>query len=72
MTVTAARLRAVARACKGTRVLVAGDLIADEFVYGRVSRVSRAPVLILDYDTADLVRAERVMRRTTPPRSGLA
>jgi len=37
------------------RVLVAGDLIADEFLYGRISRVSReAPVLILEYQ--DLVR----------------
>jgi rfaE bifunctional protein kinase chain/domain len=34
------------------RVLVIGDLIADQFVYGAVARVSReAPVLILKYDT---------------------
>ena len=33
------------------KVAVVGDLIADEFIYGRISRVSReAPVLILDYD----------------------
>ena len=33
------------------RVAVIGDVIADEFVYGRVSRVSReAPVLILAHD----------------------
>jgi len=33
------------------RVAVLGDVIADEFVYGRVSRVSReAPVLILAHD----------------------
>ncbi len=33
------------------RVLVLGDVIADEFVYGQVARVSReAPVLILKYD----------------------
>jgi len=32
------------------RVAVIGDLIADEFIYGRVARVSReAPVLILQY-----------------------
>jgi rfaE bifunctional protein kinase chain/domain len=38
------------------RVLVVGDLIADEFIYGQVSRVSReAPVLILKYDATELV-----------------
>jgi rfaE bifunctional protein kinase chain/domain len=40
----------------GRRVLVIGDLIADEFIYGEVSRVSReAPVLILKYDTSEIV-----------------
>jgi len=38
------------------RLLVAGDLVADEFIYGRLSRVSReAPVLILEYDTTEIV-----------------
>src|SRR5262245_6789665 len=38
------------------RVLVVGDLIADEFVYGEIARVSReAQVLILKYDTTDMV-----------------
>src|SRR5262245_12102965 len=38
------------------RVLVVGDLIADEFVYGEIARVSReAPVLILKYDATDMV-----------------
>jgi rfaE bifunctional protein kinase chain/domain len=38
------------------RVLIAGDLIADEFIYGEVARVSReAPVLILKYDTTEMV-----------------
>lgn len=38
------------------RVLVVGDIIADEFIYGEVARVSReAPVLILKYDTTALV-----------------
>jgi D-glycero-beta-D-manno-heptose-7-phosphate kinase len=41
------------RAC---RVVVLGDLIADEFVYGRVARVSReAPVLILEYDSTRIL-----------------
>jgi len=39
----------------GRRIAVFGDLIADEFLYGRISRVSReAPVLVLQY--RDLVR----------------
>ena len=38
------------------RVVVFGDLIADEFVYGRVARVSReAPVLILEYDSTEIL-----------------
>ncbi|MEO6222026.1 MAG: PfkB family carbohydrate kinase [Vicinamibacterales bacterium] len=38
------------------RIVVAGDLIADEFLYGQVERVSReAPVLILKYDTTEIV-----------------
>src|SRR5881628_1023727 len=38
------------------RVVVVGDLIADEFVYGEISRVSReAPVLILKYDATEMV-----------------
>src|SRR5438445_7881051 len=38
------------------RILVIGDLIADEFIYGEVARVSReAPVLILKYDATEMV-----------------
>ena len=37
-------------------IAVFGDLIADEFVYGRVARVSReAPVLILEYDSTEVL-----------------
>jgi rfaE bifunctional protein kinase chain/domain len=37
------------------RVAVAGDLVADEFVYGETERVSReAPVLIVRYESAEL------------------
>jgi D-glycero-beta-D-manno-heptose-7-phosphate kinase len=36
------------------RVLIIGDLIADEFVYGEISRVSReAPVMILRYERTE-------------------
>src|SRR5213078_4112376 len=38
------------------RVLIVGDLIADEYIYGEVARVSReAPVLILEYDATEIV-----------------
>src|SRR3989442_14828415 len=38
------------------RVLIVGDVVADEFIYGEVARVSReAPVLILKYDTTQMV-----------------
>ena len=37
-------------------VVVFGDLLADEYVYGRVARVSReAPVLILEYDSTEVL-----------------
>ena len=37
-------------------LVVFGDLLADEFVYGRVARVSReAPVLILEYDSTEIL-----------------
>ena len=50
-----ARLLEIVRDFRGRRVLVVADLVADEFVYGRVQRVSReAPVLILQHDTTDL------------------
>lgn len=50
------RLLALVDEFPGTRVAVFGDLIVDEFIYGRISRVSReAPVLILDYDSTDIV-----------------
>jgi rfaE bifunctional protein kinase chain/domain len=40
----------------GIRVAIFGDLLADEFIYGRISRVSReAPVLILEYDSTEIV-----------------
>jgi D-glycero-beta-D-manno-heptose-7-phosphate kinase len=50
-----ARLIEIVEAFRGRRVLVVADLVADEFLYGRVQRVSReAPVLILQYDTTDI------------------
>jgi rfaE bifunctional protein kinase chain/domain len=53
--VSAARLEALVRSFSGRRVLVLADLVADEFVYGRVERISReAPVLILRHATTDV------------------
>jgi D-glycero-beta-D-manno-heptose-7-phosphate kinase len=53
---SAARLTELIAACRDRRVVVIGDLIADEYVYGRVARVSReAPVLILEYDATEIV-----------------
>ena len=41
------RLSELIASFRGKRLVVFGDLIADEYVYGRVARVSReAPVLI--------------------------
>jgi rfaE bifunctional protein kinase chain/domain len=54
--VDSAQLLALVSALKGRTVAVVGDVVADEFVYGRVARVSReAPVLILEYDTTEVV-----------------
>ena len=51
-----ARLLSLLDAFPGRRVAVVGDVIADEFIYGRIARVSReAPVLILQYDATDIL-----------------
>ena len=51
-----ASLTALIDALDGRNVAVIGDVVADEFVYGRVARVSReAPVLILEYDSTEIV-----------------
>lgn len=50
------RLTALVGMFPAQRVAVIGDLIADEFIYGRVARVSReAPVLILQYDSTQIL-----------------
>ena len=56
MSLDRSRMLALVDALKGRRVAVAGDLIADEFIYGQIARVSReAPVLILNYDSTEIV-----------------
>jgi rfaE bifunctional protein kinase chain/domain len=56
MTPTGRRLTRLIDRLARVRLLVIGDLIADEFIYGRLDRVSReAPVLILRYDSTEIV-----------------
>jgi rfaE bifunctional protein kinase chain/domain len=51
-----ARLDRLIDRFSGRRIAVLGDLIADEFIYGQIERVSReAPVLILKYDSTEIV-----------------
>ena len=48
------RLLAIIDGFSGRRILVIGDLIADEFVYGEAARVSReAPVLVVKYEATE-------------------
>lgn len=49
------RILALLDQCRGKRVAVIGDLVADQFIYGRAGRVSReAPVLVMDYERDQL------------------
>lgn len=49
------RLLRVVKAFQGRRIAVVADLVIDEFLNGRVERISReAPVLILQYEGSDL------------------
>jgi rfaE bifunctional protein kinase chain/domain len=51
MHVDGARLRSLIKSFKAKRVLVIGDMVADEYLIGRPARISReAPVLILELD----------------------
>src|SRR5918911_3307986 len=48
------RLAELVRAFPRCRVVVVGDLLADQFLYGEISRVSReAPVLILRHERTE-------------------
>src|SRR5437868_2678856 len=49
-------LRPIVERFKNKRIVVFGDLVADVFVYGEISRVSReAPVLILNHRETQVV-----------------
>ena len=63
------RLLAALDALGGRRTVVIGDIAADEFLYGRVARVSReAPVLILqgDNDLQVSVQDARLLAAARP------
>ncbi len=48
---TPARLRSIIDSFRGKRMLVIGDMVADQYLIGRPTRISReAPVLILELD----------------------
>nr|MDQ3819544.1 PfkB family carbohydrate kinase [Acidobacteriota bacterium] len=48
------RLTAIVRKFPQSKIVVVGDLVADQFLYGEISRVSReAPVLILRYERTE-------------------
>src|SRR5215207_140348 len=50
------RLISIVKRFPGRRILVVGDAIADQFVYGVISRVSReAPVFILRHEQTETV-----------------
>ena len=51
-----ARLRSLIQLFKDKRVLVIGDMVADEYLIGRPTRISReAPVLILELDQERII-----------------
>jgi len=55
-TVDPARLLGLLDEIAGRRIVIAGDILADQFIYGEIARVSReAPVLILNYDSTEVV-----------------
>jgi rfaE bifunctional protein kinase chain/domain len=56
VSVAGARLRAAVEAFRSRTVVVVGDLIADEYLFGKPSRISReAPVLILRYTEREVL-----------------
>src|SRR5687768_1365778 len=55
-TILQERLISVVKRFPGLRLVVVGDAIADQFVYGAISRVSReAPVFILRHEQTETV-----------------
>ncbi len=62
------RLKKIVETFPKLTVTVLADLVADEFVFGEISRVSReAPVLILQHRDRKVFRAAAPMPSTTWP-----
>ncbi|MBV8732771.1 MAG: hypothetical protein JO336_23415, partial [Acidobacteriia bacterium] len=67
-----ARLLELIRRFRGLRILVAGDLMLDEFIWGRVSRISpEAPVPVVNvtsesYYPGGAANVARNLREFTP------
>jgi D-glycero-beta-D-manno-heptose-7-phosphate kinase len=50
------RLKEIVRQFRNKRIMVLGDFVADDYILGRTSRISReAPVLILEYASRQIV-----------------
>src|SRR5918996_5806912 len=55
-TILQERLISIVKRFPGLRIVVVGDAIADQFVYGSISRVSReAPVFILRHEQTETI-----------------
>lgn len=55
-TLTSNRIRTLLRAAARTRILVVGDVMLDEFLWGRVSRISpEAPVPVVEFERESLM-----------------
>jgi len=69
---SAARVQEIVRGMSGRRVLVAGDLMLDEFIWGKVSRISPeapVPVVAVDRETSypgGAANVARNLREFTP------
>lgn len=49
------QLKKILSSFKGRKILVLGDMIGDEYIYGKTTRISReAPVLILKFESKEL------------------
>ena len=59
--VTPERLERIAAGFSGAHVLVVGDAMLDKFIVGRVTRITRWPVVALTPKLSCKVRAERAI-----------
>ncbi len=61
---SASRARQILAAAQKTRVLVVGDVMLDQFIWGGVSRISpEAPVPVVDFRAGELHARRRGQRR---------